>query len=120
MIGGTDIVLRTTGDPAALDICARIVVRYWPRARFEDAITGDKYEQYGDMPLGGMRELFVYRDAQSECAWDADDGDSPENSMLYLILSSDSVTVVLDDPNTAEMRSMVSSLRVSLETAVAK
>ncbi|HQU44156.1 MAG TPA: hypothetical protein PK867_15155 [Pirellulales bacterium] len=118
MIGGTDIIIPATGDPAALDICARIVRRYWPQARFEDAVTGEKYAQYGEIPLGCVRELLVYRDAHAESAWDADDANSPENSMLYLILSGDSITVVLDDPDAADMRSIVGSLRTSLEAAI--
>lgn len=118
MIGGTDIVIPATGDPAAFDICARIIRRYWPHARFEDAVTGNKYEQYGDIPLGGVRELFIYRDAHAEAAWDADDANSPANSMLYLVLSRDSITLVLDDPDSAEMRSLVASLRTSLESAI--
>lgn len=118
MIGGIDILIPSTGDEAALDICARIVRHFWPCARFEDAVTADKYERYGEIPLGLIHELLVYRDAQAERAWDADDPNSPDNSMLYLIRSPNSITVVLDDPDTAEMRSIVTSLRVSLQAAI--
>ncbi len=51
MIGGNDIVIPAVGDSAALEACLRIVQRHWPHARFEDAITGDKYSRYGDIPL---------------------------------------------------------------------
>lgn len=118
MIGGTDILIPATGDAAALDICARIVRRYWPQARFENAVTGDKYQEYAQIPLGCMQELLVYRDAKAESAWDADDPNSPENSLLYLILRKDSITVVLDNADTAEMRSVVVSLQASLEAAI--
>lgn len=118
MIGGTDILIPATGDAAALDVCTRILRHFWPRARFEDAVTGDKYEEYGEIPLGCVRELFVYRDAQAESDWDADESSTPENSMVYLILSSDFITVVLDDPDAAEMRSIVASLRISLHSAI--
>jgi hypothetical protein len=111
MIGGNDIVIPAVGDPAALEACARIVQRHWPQARFEDAVTGDKYRWYGDIPLGRVQELLAYPDAQAEAAWDADSADSPPNSMLYLILSPESVTAVLDDPNTADMRSLLASIR---------
>src|SRR5262249_8103633 len=98
MIGGTDIVIPAVGGPDDLDACARIVQCLWPHAQFEDAVTGEKYAGYADIPLGRVRELFAYRDESAEAAWDADSPDSPPNSMLYLILSPDSVTVVLDDP----------------------
>ena len=87
MIGGNDIVIPAVGDSAALEACLRIVRRHWPHARFEDAITGDKYSLYGDIPLGRVREVIAYPDADAEAAWDADSPDSPPNSMLYLIAS---------------------------------
>ena len=118
MIGGKDIVIPATGDSAALDICARIVRWYWPGARFEDAIAGEKYQRYGEIPLGCVRELFVYRDTEAECAWDADDANSPDNSMLYFILCRDSITIVVDDPDAPEMGSILASLRDSLESAI--
>lgn len=118
MIGGTDIVIPAPGGQATLDLCARIVRRYWPQACFEDAVAGDKYDQYGEIPLGRVHELLVYRDAHAQAAWDAGDANAPENSMLYLLLSDDSITAVLDDPETEEMRSMLESLRASLEAAI--
>lgn len=111
MIGGTDIVIPAVGDPATLEACVRIVKRRWPHSRFEDADTGDKYDRYDDIPLGRVREIFAYADAQAEAAWDADSPESPPNSMLYLILGPDSVTAVLDDPNTREMQVMLESMR---------
>ena len=94
--------------------CRRVIQRYWPHARFEDAETGDKYSCYGEIPFGRVRELLAYPDADAEAAWDSDSPDSPPNSMLYLIRSLESVTVVLDDPRTAEMRSILESVRTML------
>ena len=111
MIGGADIVIPAIGDPATLGACVRIVQRRWPHAKFEDADTGDKYERHGDIPLGRVREIFAYADDKAEAAWDADNPESPPNSMLYLLLGPDSVTAVLDDPNTAEMQSILQSIR---------
>jgi hypothetical protein len=115
MIGGVDIVIPTVGNAAALEAGARIVQRYWPNAKFEDAETGEKYANYGDIPFGRIHELFAYSDAQAEAAWDADREDSPPNSMLYLIRSPDSLTVVLDDPNTADMQAMLDEFRTILQ-----
>lgn len=114
MIGGNDVLIPAVGDATALEACARIVQRHWPRARFEDAETSDKYGRYGDIPFGKVRELLVYSDERAEAAWDADDPNSPTNSMLYLILSPHFVTVVLDDPNTADMRVLLESWREML------
>ena|SRR5579872_4222313 len=114
MIGGADIVIPANGDPAALDACARVVERYWPHARFENAVTGDKFGSYIEIPIGRVRELLVYVDAEAERKWDADSPDSPLNSMLYLILSQESITAVLDSPDTPEMSSMLDSMRAAL------
>jgi hypothetical protein len=111
MIGGVDVVIPAVGDPATLEACARIVQRLWPHARFEDAETGERYARCGDIPFGRVRELFAYPDEGAKSAWDADSPDSPPNSMLYLILSPDSVTAVLDDPNTPEMQAMLEAIR---------
>ena len=116
MIGGTDIVIPAVGDPAALEACVRIVQRRWPNARFENAETGEKYARYSDIPFGKVHELFAYPNQRAEAAWDADSPDSPPNSMLYLILSPEYVTAVLDDPNTADMQAMLEAFRTMLWT----
>jgi hypothetical protein len=110
MIGGSDIVIPAVGGPAALEACARIVKQNWPNARFENAVTGEKYERLDDIPFAAVRELLVYPDAQAEAAWDADSPDSPENSMLNLIVSPESITVVTDNPDTPNMRSILDSI----------
>jgi len=111
VIGGTDIVIPATGSPEALDACARIVGRYWPSARYEDAFTGEKYSHYSDVPIGNIRELLIYPDASAEAAWDADSPESPPNSMIYLLLSAASVTAVVDDPRAAGMTPILESIR---------
>jgi hypothetical protein len=111
VIGGNDIVFPAFGDSAALEGCARIVGRHWQDIRFEDAVTGDKYPRLGDIPFGLVRELLAYPDADAEAAWDSDSPDSPENSMLYLIVRPQDITVVLDNENTPEMRSILASIR---------
>ncbi len=118
MIGGNDIVFPAVGDSAALEACARIVGRHWPHIRFEDAITGEKYQRLGDIPLGQVRELLAYPNADAEAAWDADSADSPENSMLYLIVRPEDITVVLDNPDTAEMQSILNAIHDLLWTDI--
>ena len=116
MIGGNDIVIPAVGDPASLEACARIVKRFWPNIRFEDAITGDKYRRLEDIPFGKVRELLAYLNTDAEAAWDAGSPDSPENSMLNLIVRPEEITIVLDNPETAEMKSILSAIRGLLWT----
>ena len=65
MIGGTDIVIPTGGGHAPLDLCLRVVRRYWPEAVFEDALTGDRYDRYESLPIGRLEEVLVYQDYRS-------------------------------------------------------
>jgi hypothetical protein len=113
MPGGTDIVIPAKGDPEALDACVRMIREYWPRATFENALTGEKYQHYAELPFGPLRELFVYPDAAAEKSWDEGDTSAATNSMLYLILSPSHVTVIVDQPNTEEMRSVLKSINTT-------
>ena len=114
MIAGNDIVFPAVGDAATLGSCARIVGRHWPNIRFEDAITGEKYPHLDDVPFGKVRELLAYPNAEAEADWDADSPDSLENSMLYLIARPKDITVVIDNPETAEMQSILHAIQVFL------
>lgn len=114
MIGGNDIVFGAVGDSASLEACARIIRRFWPHVRFEDAVTGEKYAQMTDVPFGGVTELLAYPSEEAEVSWDADCTDSPENSMLYIIARKNDITVVLDNPKTAEMELILEGIRGAL------
>ena len=118
MIGGCDIVIPAVGDSAALEACARIIGRHWRDARFEDAVTGEKYQSLERVPLGKVSELLVYADAVAEAAWDADGLDSAENSMIYLIVRLREITIVVDDPATPEVSSILDSIRGILSTDI--
>lgn len=115
MIGGIDVVIPAIGCASAMDVCARIIQRCWPKARFEDAITGETYCEYSEIPIGRVQELFAYRDCDAQSSWVADAVESPPNSMLYLILSSDSVTLVSDEPDAPEVSAIIRSIRATLE-----
>jgi hypothetical protein len=118
MIGGNDIIFGAVGDSASLEACARIVRKRWPDARFEDAVTGNKYACLTDVPFGTIKELLVYPSKEAEACWDADRSDSPENSMLYIIARDEEITVVLDNPDTAEMQFILDGIRGVLWTYV--
>lgn len=114
MIGGTDVVMAAGGNPEDLDVCARALLRIWPRAVFEDAKTGRMFD-YQSLPLGQIRELFVYRDKSTALAWDAGGADHTlKNTMVHFLLSDDAVTAVVDDPTDPELGSCLQSAEKSL------
>jgi hypothetical protein len=87
MIGGNDIVFGAVGDSASLEACARMIRRCWPHVRFENAVTGEKYARMTDVPFGSVREL------------------------LYIIAREKDITVVLDNPGTADMQRILEGIR---------
>jgi hypothetical protein len=118
MIGGNDVVFPAVGDSASLEACARLVGHFWPGMRLEDAITGEKFSRVGDVPFEKVRELLLYPDSEAEASWDADRPDSATNSMLYLIARPLDMTVVVDDPGTPEMQSILGAIREMLSSHV--
>ena len=86
--------------------------------RFENAVTGDKYPQLNDIPFAGLNELLAYPSEESEAAWDDDEPESPENSMLYIIMRDKEITVVLDNPDTPEMQSILEAIHGLLWTDI--
>ncbi len=114
MIGGTDVVFPAVGNAATMEACARIVARHWPRVRFEDAETGNKFARLRDIPFGSVKELLAYPDAAAEAAWDADSPQPAENSMLCLIARREDITVVVDNPAANEMRSILGAIQCLL------
>src|SRR2546421_10609228 len=103
MIGGTDVVIPAVGNPAALDACVRIVHHHWPEARFEDALNGKKYTTFAAIPIGRVRELFIYRDTGAEAAWDAENHDAAPNTMIYLISSARAITAGVEEAKSMGM-----------------
>lgn len=93
-IGGTDIVFRCPGCPAAMDACVQVILAYWPKATFEDALTGEKWARYQDIPFGKVTDLFIYGE-----------------HLIYLIRRTADITLVLLEP----MPEMMESVRLALK-----
>jgi len=115
MIGGTDIIIPTGGGHAPLDICLRVIRRYWPEAVFEDALTGDRVERYESLPIGRLKEVLVYQNSGAAQEWDEKGADpSLSNTMIHLLLAERSVTAVVDDAAAQAMRDVLESIRFAL------
>lgn len=114
MIGGYDKVFKAVGDAALLKSCSRVLQAYWPDVRFEDVIKGTKFLKVEEIPFSKTKELFAYPDAKAEAEWEID---MPliENLMVYLIVNDDELTVVVDNPYTPEMSSMLKAIEAICE-----
>lgn len=112
MIGGQDIVIPTAAGACALDVCLRIIRRQWPQAVFEDALTGTVYEDYESIPVGRIQEIFAYQTKDAAKAWE-DSGAVPQlaNSMVQVLLTKESLTLVVDDRSAPAIAGMIESIR---------
>ena len=115
MIGGTDIVIPTGGGHAPLDICLRVIRRYWPEAVFEDALTGDRVERYESLPIGRLNEVLVYQNSRSAQEWDEKGADpSLSNTMIHLLLGEKTLTTVVDNVGEPAMRGLLDAIQLAL------
>jgi hypothetical protein len=98
VIGGIDIKIPTRSGALSVEVAVRAIRQRWPRAEFENGITGDRYHDFGQIPFGMIEEVFVYQDCAFADRWDGD-GAVPElsNTMIHIIADKDLITVVVDD-----------------------
>jgi hypothetical protein len=112
MIGGIERRVPTRAGRSALEPAVRAVRQFWPKAVFENAETGDRYDEFWEVPLGRLDEIFVYRDAAAADGWEAE-GAVPRlrNTMVHLIADEDAITVVVDEKDSffAELIDTISS-----------
>ena len=112
MIGGTDISIPTEYGATALDIAVRLAMRLWPKAVFENAETGRVFERYDLIEFTGCEELLIYENAEKAVLWHELGADtSLRGTMIYLLISPQELTVVVDDDPPAHIKSLVSSIR---------
>ena len=117
MIGGSDIAFQHAFKHAgsALELVAKTLRFRWPKAVYQNADTGVRYASYATVPFGQMRELFVYKDEDAFASWEKLGADaSNRNTMVHALASNDSVTVVLDEID-AFAKSVLESVKESME-----
>ncbi len=109
MIGGHDLTFRViVPAPAIVEGVVRLLLKRWTAATLEDALTGERVEFVPgrETPLPG--EIFIYRDAEACRSWQQL-GAVPEtaNNMVHLLQGDQTVTLVVDDPQSGEMKSLL-------------
>ena len=92
MIGGLEVRFDII-SPFTLEIAIRAIKQIWPTLVVED-IDGIKYSQFDMFPFLSQ-EVFVYRDEEAFQAWDGIKENI--NSMVHLLVDTDSLTVVFDE-----------------------
>lgn len=118
MIGGIDVRLRTMAGDSSTEVAVRAIRQRWPRAVFENGITGERYDHFWQIPFGEIDEMFVYRDAAFADRWDTE-GAIPDvyNTMIHLIHDGDLLTVVIDEKDRA-MEELLAAIESGLDDEI--
>lgn len=103
MIGGADVVLYGQTKTHDTDLLVRGIRSQWPGGVIQRA-DEDKVVSMRDFhfPVNGPAELIVYRDRASYQSWSSEGATAVnQDAMIHLIVSDDSVTLVVDRPDSA-------------------
>lgn len=112
MIGGEDFVIPTKAGAVALQRAVSQTTLFWPQAVFEDAESGERFDQESSIPFGKCREILAYKDQTLAARWDqlgADD--SLVETMIHLLVSDKSLTIVVDADPSEQMKDFVKEVR---------
>ena len=112
-IGGSDVIIKTKVNSTVMPTVVKTIIQYWPKATFENAISGDKFDKYGKIPFKQLDELFIHRDAEIEIACDS--GEWPPNTMIYVIARDNDFTIIVDDPEDAEMKKIIDAIKLAIK-----
>lgn len=118
MIGGIDVRLQTGAGVESVEVAVRAIRQLWPRAVFENGNTGERYNQFWQVPFGEVEELFVYRDPCAADVWDRS-GAIPEaqNTMIHVLYDEGLLTIVIDE-RTSEMEAAIDAIRSGLNDPI--
>ncbi len=111
MIGGHDISFHTETSAQATEGTIRILRASWRNSVVENAETGEflgpVFFGFEELPS----EVLIYKNAAAHDSWAAH-GATPENAnlMVHIIRGENSMTLVVDDPNAAEMRALIAAI----------
>jgi len=102
MIGGIDVPLRTMAGDSSSEVAVRAIRQEWPLAVFENGLTGERYNNFWQIPFDEIEEIFVYRDSACADVWDAE-GAIPavRNTMIHIVSDDGLITVVVDERDRA-------------------
>lgn len=97
MIGGIEKDIETNAGDASIEVAIRAIRHEWPNALFEDALSGERFETFEQVPFGVTQEIFVYQDETAYDDWEAM-GAVPQlsNTMIHLIHDDGFLTIVFD------------------------
>lgn len=115
MIGGQDIVIPCSEPKVAMDLATRAVMRRWRDCLIEDGDTGEQLPNYGQMEFAGLNEILISKTAEASKLWDQLGACITTNgTLIHLLVGRATLTVVIDDEPTKEMKSIVSEIRSAL------
>jgi hypothetical protein len=115
MIGGQDILIPCSEPKVALDLATRAVMRRWRRCFIEDGDTGQELQRYSQMEFGELSEILISKTAEASELWDRVGAcQATRGTLIHLLAGRTTLTVVVDDEPTDEIKSVVREIRRAL------
>ncbi len=116
MIGGDDFSISISSRHQALDLALRLVGKMWDGVVFEDAKTGELFSNIELTDLDRRNEILAYKTRNCVDAWrEFGFDDSLAGTLIHVLVSDNSLTVVLDSPPSAETLAYLESLKATLD-----
>ena len=114
MISGHDITIRNPAGPEhAFEEALRVAQHVWPDAVAEDGDTGEFIRT--DLQwnaFAGLRAIMIYKDPIAREAWENQGGVCENlNKMIHLVAEWEKITIVVDDPNQAEVKQIIKGIK---------
>lgn len=115
MIGGQDIVIPCAEPRVAIDLATRAVMRRWRDCLIEDGATGEELPPYDQIEFAELSEILISKTAEASKLWDQLGACPATNgTLIHLLAGRATLTVVVDDEPTQEMKSIVREIRRAL------
>jgi hypothetical protein len=90
-------------------------MRHWCESLIEDGETGEVLPRYGQMGFAGLDELLISKTAAASRLWDESGAcDATKGTLIHLLIGRTTLTVIVDDEPTDEMRRIVREIRRAL------
>lgn len=108
MIGGCDISFPVGTASSAMEAVIRSLLVHWKRAIVENAQTGKTIVLPLPVEESFPREVFVYKDVESCKLWERLGAvEKTADTMVHVLQGTESITVVVDDPQSVAMAHML-------------
>lgn len=112
MIGGVDISQPCPPNVDAVRLTWRACRLVWPKCLLVDAITGASVDPFAVARSSRVDEGLIYQDQDAKHDWEQFGAcERTANRMVHILKDAQGLTVVVDDPNHASMKTILDQIQ---------